>query len=380
MRWGGLAFVALDICSHALMARGDAPSALMQAWAPIAPWLSVLTTLILALLLWRATRELVTVRADNDVEAARQQEVLDALQIGVVLYDREDRLALSNRDFRQLYQNFAKALVPGRTFEQLLQVVVDGGGIAEAQADPRAWIAQRLAQHRQPGPPVLRQMPDGRWRRIIEQRLGDGSLLAHSVDVTELMERERELQTLNARLDALNTELAQLSETDALTGLANRRQFDRRLSQEWTRAQRHGIPLALLILDVDHFKPFNDHLGHPAGDSCLREVAALLRGSAHRPADLVARVGGEEFAILLPHQDGHDADVVARRCLEAMASAAIAHGHSPVAPHVTLSIGVVHVGRVDGGLEAAALVAAADAALYRAKREGRNRCVHAAAL
>ena len=183
--------------------------------------------------------------------------------------------------------------------------------------------------------------------------------------------------TINQRLDALNAELARLSDTDALTGLANRRQFDRRLAEEWSRAHRHGMPLSLLIFDVDHFKRFNDRHGHVAGDQCLRQVAQLLRDCARRPADLVARLGGEEFAMLLPQEDAASAMVQAQRCLRAIRTAALAHGDSPVGAVVSVSIGGAHAGAVGREDPATSLVAAADAALYTAKESGRDRAVMA---
>jgi len=201
----------------------------------------------------------------------------------------------------------------------------------------------------------------------------DGGLVAIRLDVSELMQRDHELSRLNDRLAQLNQELSVLSRTDALTGLANRRAFDQRLAEEVSRAERHHVPLALLVIDVDHFKAYNDLYGHPAGDACLRQVANVLRECAARPSDLVARLGGEEFAVLLPHQGSADAMQVAEHCLRAVESAAIAHAGSPVAPHVTVSVGVVASSRP--AQEGAALLAAADAALYRAKRQGRRRVV-----
>jgi diguanylate cyclase (GGDEF)-like protein len=224
---------------------------------------------------------------------------------------------------------------------------------------------------------VLQELPGNRWMRVDERRTRDGGVAGVRSDVTELVRREQALASLNAQLDTLNGELARLSDTDALTGLANRRQFDRRLTQEWSRARRYRLPLALLMIDVDHFKRFNDRHGHPAGDACLREVARVLRDGACRPTDLVARIGGEEFAILLPHADADEAQAVADRCLRALDAAALAHGDSPVSEVVTLSIGVADMASAPDA--AAALVAAADAALYRAKQGGRHRAERAAA-
>jgi len=562
-------------------------------------------------------------------------EAIDAMDAGVVLFDPQDRLVLCNRNFRALYPGMAEHLRPGRTFEAMLRDAIALGLVPEAQADVEAFVAERVQQHRQPGPALLRQMSNGRWRRISEQRLADGSLLAFSIDVTELVEKERaleesrieaaqarerleaavealpdgfalydaqdrlvvsnqryreiygpsapairagttfedilryglahgqypaaegqeltwleerlyrhrhadqpilqelpgnrwlrieerptrlggvagvrvdvtelvqqgqQLKQLNARLaenraqlnavigtamaaivtidargevlsanpatttifgwpehelvglsigvlvpepadgdsDPLallaqrggttraapqdirarrrdgqgvvvqlalsrldipgparfvalftdlsereayaqalrdaNAQLAHLSETDALTGIANRRRLDRALQEEWKRSGRHGQPVGLLIVDVDHFKRYNDSLGHPMGDECLRAIAQILRQCVRRTGDLVARYGGEEFALLLPHSGPAEAMAVALTCIEAVESAALPHPDSPLAAHVTLSIGVA---TALAGAESspASLLAAADAAVYAAKRAGRRRAM-----
>ena len=239
-----------------------------------------------------------------------------------------------------------------------------------------AWIERRLAERRNPSEVAVHQIAEGRWIRIYERRMRDGGMVAIRLDVSELMQREQELSLLNDRLAQLNQELSVLSQTDALTGLANRRAFDQRLAEEVSRAARHHVPLALLVVDIDHFKAYNDHYGHPAGDACLRQVAAVLRECAGRPIDLVARLGGEEFAVLLPHQGSADAIQVAERCLRAVEAAAIAHAGSPVAPHVTVSVGVAQ--SINPQRDGAALLASADAALYVAKRQGRRSVVVAA--
>jgi diguanylate cyclase (GGDEF)-like protein len=178
---------------------------------------------------------------------------------------------------------------------------------------------------------------------------------------------------LNAQLARLNSELSVLSQTDALTGLANRRAFDLRLAEEVSRAVRHGMPLALLLVDVDHFKRYNDRYGHPAGDECLRRVAAVLREHGRRPTDLVARIGGEEFALLMPHEDVAGAFALAQSCVRAVDGAGIPHDASPLTGFVTISVGVAALR--DGVSSAAALLGAADAALYAAKERGRHRAV-----
>ncbi|MBL8312133.1 MAG: PleD family two-component system response regulator [Rubrivivax sp.] len=159
---------------------------------------------------------------------------------------------------------------------------------------------------------------------------------------------------------------------DGLTGVFNRRHFDEHLSNEWSRAVRSRSHLALVMLDVDHFKRYNDHYGHQAGDDCLRRVAAALRVGVKRSADLVARYGGEEFVCLLPDTDLAGAVQVAETLRELVLAERIAHAESGVAPVVTVSLGACSVVPTVHG-SAASLLGAADAQLYAAKSGGRNR-------
>ncbi|MGL4550021.1 MAG: sensor domain-containing diguanylate cyclase [Gemmataceae bacterium] len=179
-------------------------------------------------------------------------------------------------------------------------------------------------------------------------------------DVTDERRYRHELEEANAQLHAL-------ARTDGLTGIPNRPAFDARLADESAMAERTGRPLSVLLFDVDHFKAFNDAFGHPAGDDVLRAVAGLLRGAA-RVTDLVGRYGGEEFVAVLPDTDAEGALAVAERCRQAVAEAGWA-----LRP-VTVSAGAATL--TDGG-DAAALVDAADRALYRSKRDGRDRVTHA---
>jgi diguanylate cyclase (GGDEF)-like protein/PAS domain S-box-containing protein len=185
------------------------------------------------------------------------------------------------------------------------------------------------------------------------------------MDITERKRIELELQRLNERL-------TQLSTTDGLTEVGNRRLFDQTLSAEWARAARKRESVALLMIDIDHFKDYNDAYGHPAGDECLRRVARIISETVKREGELVARYGGEEFALLLPGADLAGARVVAERCLAALAEARIEHRQSPTSGWVTMSIGIADAVAAPGTLPTA-LVEAADAALYRAKRAGRSR-------
>jgi len=190
---------------------------------------------------------------------------------------------------------------------------------------------------------------------------------------------ERQLLILfasQAALSIYNAELhhqvEQLSITDPLTGLANRRQFDRNLEQELARAHRYGKPLSLLILDLDHFKQINDTWGHPAGDAVLMAVAKVLRESA-RNADLPARVGGEEIALLMPETGMDGAAIIAERLCLAISEISVNWQEHVI--HTTCSIGVAGGNSDELPLELSVLYEQADLALYQAKATGRNQVI-----
>jgi diguanylate cyclase (GGDEF)-like protein len=171
-----------------------------------------------------------------------------------------------------------------------------------------------------------------------------------------------------------NTEhYAQLAFTDALTGLANRRRFDDRLAAEWVRGARERAPLTVLILDLDHFKAYNDTYGHPAGDLCLQQVAATLAGCVQRPADLAARYGGEEFVALLPGTDLAGGIALGERLRAELARLPLVHAGSSLG-RISVSVGVAAM-VPDATLSPEVLLRRADDALYRAKRGGRDRVV-----
>ncbi|WP_298825924.1 diguanylate cyclase [uncultured Piscinibacter sp.] len=436
----------------------------------------------------------------------RLEDAIEALPDGFALFDEDDRLVVCNQRYRDLYQLSAPAIRPGTTFEAILRYGLARGQYPAAESQELTWLEERLYRHRHADQPLLQELPGNRWLRIEERATRLGGVAGVRVDVTELVQREQQLKQLNARLadsraqlhavigtalsailmldergvvlsanpaaatifgwteeelvgrdlrvlvpadlvghstDPLallstratdvraargapqdirarhrdghavvvqlalsrletsgaarfvalftdlsereayaqalrdaSAQLALLSETDALTAIANRRRFDRVLQEEWQRSGRHGQPLALLLVDVDYFKRYNDSLGHPMGDDCLRAIAQVLRDCVRRAGDLVARYGGEEFALLLPHTGAAEAMALALTCIEAVEAAALPHPDSPMAPHVTLSIGVASMVATDAAA-ASPLVAAADAAVYAAKRAGRRRAVMA---
>jgi diguanylate cyclase (GGDEF)-like protein len=182
------------------------------------------------------------------------------------------------------------------------------------------------------------------------------------------MERRR----MASELHDTNARLTLLASLDGLTGIANRRSFDERFAQEWNRAVRHHKPMALAMIDLDNFKQFNDLYGHLAGDRCLCAVADALSREVQRPEDLVARFGGEEFALLLPHTSAEGAHKVVERIRAAVLALGIDHiGNSW--NRVTVSIGYSALTPVTGGDGPSRLIQLADAALYQAKSGGRNR-------
>lgn len=182
---------------------------------------------------------------------------------------------------------------------------------------------------------------------------------------------ERRVAERTRDLEEANRKLEELSNTDGLTGLSNRRRFDAVLASESARAKRTGLPLALIMLDVDHFKKYNDRYGHQAGDDCLQSVATMLKAQARRAGDLAARYGGEEFAIILADTDVGTAQSIAEKVRKTIEAIEIPHELSSFGK-VTVSIGLTLI--VPGsGLDAAGLLRTADEALYRAKHDGRNR-------
>lgn len=169
-------------------------------------------------------------------------------------------------------------------------------------------------------------------------------------------------------------QLEKMAATDGLTELANRRAFDQGLQIEYARLRRSGERLSIIMIDVDHFKNFNDRYGHQAGDECLKSVAAAIRGFARRPGDVAARYGGEEFVCLLPGAGQADALAIAEAMRQRIAALAIPHEVSSVAAHVSASFGVATL-VCDADHTAIQLLSMADQMLYRAKESGRNRSV-----
>jgi diguanylate cyclase (GGDEF)-like protein len=204
-----------------------------------------------------------------------------------------------------------------------------------------------------------------------ETRALDGGavdFISKPINPAVLRARVRTHLTVKQQADLLRS----MAFVDGMTGIPNRRQFDETLARDWRSCLRSASPLTVLMIDIDHFKQFNDSYGHPAGDACLKQIAAALQPGGGRPRDLVARYGGEEFVLLLPSTDLAGGQLKAEGVRSAVQDLAIAHRASSVAAVVTVSIGIATVVPTPE-LTPERLVAAADAQLYAAKLRGRNR-------
>jgi len=180
-----------------------------------------------------------------------------------------------------------------------------------------------------------------------------------------------ELKKLQEELEKKNAKLARLSAYDGLTDILNRRSFDELLKKEWKRAIREGTSISLVLIDIDHFKLYNDNYGHQGGDDCLKKVAQQLNNTVSRAADFVARYGGEEFAVVLPGADLDGAKGIAGKLCASIEALNIKHEFSSVADYVTISAGV-SIMQPKGEDKENILIEAADNALYLAKESGRN--------
>ncbi len=246
------------------------------------------------------------------------------------------------------------------------------------------WVAQRMREAEPGGwtPIIFLSGLDGDldvWRGI--EAGGDDYLVkpvkpivlaAKLRAMRRLRDMRRRLVELTEELHVANQRLNEMVEMDPLTGLVNRRGFDRILHSEILAARRDGVPLTLMLCDLDHFKRYNDTLGHVQGDACLKEVGRVLHDVCMRPRDVASRYGGEEFALILPNTPRSGAMTFARALGKLLKSRAIAHPGSPNGETLTLSGGITTC-VPDDGTSAETMLMRADEALYAAKAQGRDR-------
>jgi diguanylate cyclase (GGDEF)-like protein/PAS domain S-box-containing protein len=306
------------------------------------------------------------IHEQQDLAASRAQlrATIESAANGILTLDASGHVLEANPSCEQLF-GFTAPELQGVHIGMLLGASMSGhGAVTAAQLDPQSLLGhprELNARHRN-GEALHLQLT------VAEVRTD--TIHLYVCILTDLTERKRQEE----RLKRANELLARQSTTDGLTGVGNRRLFDQLLQQEWQRGGRAERSLALLMVDIDHFKQYNDCYGHVAGDDCLRRVATLLRSCVGRGGEFVCRYGGEEFAVLLLDTDLAGAQVVAQRCLDSVRLAAIEHEGSPVRRSVSLSIGVAACVPPPAA-PAQRLIQAADAALYAAKQAGRARLI-----
>jgi len=306
-------------------------------------------------------------RLRQEISDSRNQlnYVLSEITDGVAMFDRQGTLVYCNDQYCSYFPLSAAVRRPGQHIRDILKAVADTGeqrGIPIG--DETAWVDEVAATLVVIGEQEI-QLFDGGWLHIRTRPTTDGSALVVVSNVTRIKQAEE-------RLRGLTEQLKELATTDGLTGLTNRRAFDQALETELSRCRRSMRPLALLMIDVDRFKAYNDIYGHQAGDAALKTVAECLKGTLKRPGDVVARYGGEEFVAILPGTEEDGAFFIADAFRESLRALDVPHRGSEKGI-LTASIGIAVFTERDAGMNAVELVRRADQALYTAKDAGRDR-------
>jgi diguanylate cyclase (GGDEF)-like protein len=241
----------------------------------------------------------------------------------------------------------------------------------EAQLTTKTFQEEQLSQanHLLQKEISDRQQTENRLRLLLEELLSEKNDLEIILDTTT-----SHSDTIEAMMYDKTLSLTREVTIDGLTQIANRRAFDQRLETEWQRLAREGLPISLLLCDVDFFKRYNDRYGHSSGDDCLRAVAKAIESCLRRPADLAARYGGEEFAVILPNTEKDGATHIAEQICQTIFALNIPHESSYVSDHVSISIGISST-MPERGVSPRSLIESADKGLYLAKNQGRNRAV-----
>lgn len=338
----------------------------------LAPWRHAATArmiFVLGLVLLIAVIGFYLVRQLSQRQRMAQILIAKEANFRLLAEQSSDMVTRIGLDNQLLYVSPACVRITGWPAEQLL----DTSALAGIHPDDMERVEQAIA--------ALKNGEAEEARFIYRQRHRDkGEIWAEAALHVTLASDNGEIDGVVAVMrdmteqKDLQDKLASLATTDGLTGLANRRAFDDRLADEWARARRDGTQLSLLLIDVDHFKKFNDHYGHLAGDGCLRALGRILSATARRPADLAARYGGEEFAVLLPNTGADGCAEVGEGIRQALHDLAMLHAQNPPSRLVTVSVGAA-TSLPSQASDSSTLVAAADRALYAAKDSGRDRLV-----
>ena len=303
------------------------------------------------------------------IEMALQEEVnkrknaeefltrlLETIPDGVIAFDSEDKLIHVNSAYKEMHTEKAGHLTEGISFEQLLRIAIENGQYMDLPDDPRAresYIENRLKRHLRPNRPIIQQLRGERWIQVQERRSSTGCTVGICTDITDIKQAEKTIKIQ--------------AEKDPLTGLFNRSVLINRLSK--ALCDRSGVELkgALLLIDLDHFKDINDTLGHDAGDQLLIEIANRL-SAVLRKSDTVARIGGDEFAVLLPNMTLVDDLEKLLKTITSRLGEVVSLGHRSITPSCSLGVTLFPA----DGKTPKDLLKNADIALYRAKEQGRG--------
>lgn len=312
-------------------------------------------------------------KLERELEDSRQslQEALTNMSDGVAVFDIGGNLLTTNRQYHEIFALSAHVATAGAHYLDIMRVCFERNEILNHRetSEIDRWMAVAAWSVRLESKRELR-LSDGRWIEARSRRAENGHMFVVYSDISQTKSFEQELVTLNRRLETL-------ASTDALTGLSNRRAFDLEVARQGQRMTETGMPLSVLMIDVDRFKQFNDTYGHQAGDDCLRKIAAVIAMHCDDNTTFCARYGGEELAVLLPGTDQASAILFASSLRSGIAALDIPHNTSEKGL-VTVSIGVAtaangDLDHVDG------VIKAADRALYQAKASGRD-CVKSSSL
>ena len=280
-------------------------------------------------------------------------DAVESISEGFALWDAQDKLLMCNDRYRNLYPALVDLIVPGVAFTTMIRAAFERGIFVPPEGDLEESIRARLQQHRTSAEAFEERLADGRWVRVNKRRTKAGHIVGIVSEITDRVETDAKIRRL-----ALE---------DSLTGLPNRTQFQAKLGDAVAQAERTGLYVGLMLLDLDHFKQVNDTLGHPAGDALLCEVAKRLLDCT-RKTDTVVRLGGDEFAVIVTNARSVDCVVrLAERFLRALTKPFMFEDHE-IITSTSIGIAIHSEGPGDGN----ELLRFADLALYRAKEDGRS--------
>lgn len=311
--------------------------------------------------------QLAIARQELNLYKQRLWDAIEALPDAFVMFNAENRLVVCNNKYKEFYAASAPAIHPGAAFEDIMRFGLENGQYPEAQGREEVWLQERLDRSKRTANPTTRELPGGRHVLIHDIVTSNGDVVGLRTDVTELQKKKNDLELLSVSLAHAKEVAEAASRTDPLTGVGNRRGLDTFMAK-LIKPIIVETQIALIHIDLDHFKQINDQYGHAAGDEVLCEVADIFRKST-RPEDFVARVGGDEFVIvLLSNKAQRAAKTVAKRIIAACKKAFRLNEHKL---EFSTSIGIA----ISDNGEFGGLRENADSALYEAKSAGRGKYV-----